>query len=67
MKKFNYKKFGEKFTDNLKYGDNLRSVGKKVGISAATLSRAMRGYKIDLETGFRMAEHARLDITEFYK
>ena len=65
--KFNYDEFAEQFKKCLKYGDSLRSIAPKVGVSVATLSRALKGGNMDLKTALRMADYAKISIYQFWR
>lgn len=66
-KKFNYDLFAKHFKKTLKYGDSLRSVAPKVGVSVATLSRALSGSKkTRLETAFKMSDYSGFDINKYW-
>ncbi len=63
--KFNVKSFSESFKSRLKFGDSIRGVSKKIGVSHNTLYRAFNGNMIELESALRMARYADIDINDF--
>ena len=69
MKKpeFDNEKFATQFKKCLKYGDSLRSIAPQVGVSVSTLSRALNGGKMELETALMMADYAEISIYQFWR
>lgn len=72
MKVFNYKKFAVNIVskrfdveheDQKRYG--LRELSKIIGVSAATLSRAINGGRVDLDTAILICRWLDVEITEF--
>jgi len=64
---FNCQRFAEQFKKCLKYGDSLRSIAPKVGVSVATLSRALNGGKMELETALKMSDYAEISVYQFWR
>ena len=62
---FDYNAFAGEFKKSLVYGDSLRKISKETKISAPTLSRALKGNKIELLTAIKMAFFMKRDLKDF--
>jgi len=65
MTQFDFKEFSRCFSNCLSYSDSFRKIGKKIGVSAPTLSRLSKGKTVDLVTAIRVADWMGVDINQF--
>lgn len=66
-KYFDFKELAQCFKDSLKYGDSLRKISKKIGVSASTLSRVTHGKTIDIDTCIKVCDYINISIQYFIK
>jgi DNA-binding Xre family transcriptional regulator len=64
---FDNKQFSKAINSHLVYGDSLRKIGKKIGISAATLSRVKNGKPADINTILKICDWMNSKITHYIK
>lgn len=64
---FNFGLFGHTIKSFLKYGDTLRPIAKEIGISTATLSRAINGKAVDINTAINICAWMEWDFNDFVK
>lgn len=67
MVTFSRKTIANLIARELEY-ETTRSLGKKIGVSAATISRINRGLtpKIDIETLLRIIDYFDIEITDIF-
>lgn len=64
---FDNEQFSNAIKAHLVYGDSLRKIGKKIGISAATLSRVKNGNPADINTILKICDWMNSKITNYIK
>ncbi len=64
---FDIEKFSNAFRAHLNYGDSLRNIGKKIGVSAATLSRVLNGNNADINTILKICDWMNTKIHYYVK
>lgn len=65
--KFHKKDFSDAIRAKLKYEDNLRSLGEKIGVSASTLSRVLNHKLPDVMSYAKICKYFDFNMEDYIK
>ena len=64
---FDTERFSTTFKAHLNYGDSLRKISKKIGVSPATLSRVLNGKNADINTILKVCDWMKAPMQYYIK